>query len=108
HPHVDRGNICWGNAANTVGSKLVNGDIVEIFRLLWSLLTTYNPENPYQSIDKFKEIYDRRAAERKRQEERNKAYSQASSSNTASTVTVNIAASVDTDEMYDDGESTNE
>ena len=61
HPHVRTGNICWGNAQSTVQKQLSMGELIPVFRLLASLLTTYNGDNPYASLAVFKEVEITRA-----------------------------------------------
>lgn len=52
HPHVDHnGQICWGDAYNSVAKWREQFEIGKILQILYSLLQNYNPENPYVSVE---------------------------------------------------------
>lgn len=54
HPHVNpSGGVCWGDASALVEQYRRNKQYVELFRLLASLLQSYNPANPYVSLETF-------------------------------------------------------
>lgn len=51
HPHIGRqGDICWGEAAQTVAEALPNGRFNQVLTILWSLLETYNSDSPYTTL----------------------------------------------------------
>lgn len=55
HPYVSStGNVCWGNASQTVQNHLIAGEFVEVFNLLSVLMTTYDlTSGPYVSLETF-------------------------------------------------------
>jgi hypothetical protein len=55
HPYCDtRGNICWGNAAALISQKIGREEFADIFSILASLLTTYDPTStPWRTLDEF-------------------------------------------------------
>ena len=56
HPHVNGvGQICWGSAASTVSGKLPKGEVYDVFKLLESVLCSYNEGNPYRALARFQE-----------------------------------------------------
>ena len=51
HPHVGSSNtICFGDAANTVNDLKNERKVAEIFEILYQLLNTYSPNNPYIAL----------------------------------------------------------
>jgi hypothetical protein len=63
HPHAyDEDEICWGSAYDVANRMQAEGDYVPLFRLLATLLTSYNDSNPYEQLYRFEEV----ASERKR------------------------------------------
>jgi hypothetical protein len=55
HPHVteERSNICWGNVAHLVERLVAELDLFGLFQLIDTFLKTYNPNDPYQRIEKW-------------------------------------------------------
>lgn len=65
HPHVSRhGEVCFGNAQDTVNKAVIVGDVATILRTLDALLPNYG-DNPFISIETFKQAI----IERDRREE---------------------------------------
>jgi len=50
HPHVNSGNVCFGNAFEGVKNALKNGLISDAIFLTERVLATYNPDGPFVSI----------------------------------------------------------
>lgn len=54
HPHVNEaGTVCWGSGAADATRGLAEGDYERVFAILFTILTTYNPESPYATLAKF-------------------------------------------------------
>lgn len=53
HPHVSDGELCAGDASAAIRAALDAGRITDVFQLVHSVLTTYNPDSPYISLDKW-------------------------------------------------------
>ena len=54
HPHIGSdGRPCWGDAHALVSQYLMDFNFAPVFRLLHSLLTTYNDGNPYVPLSHF-------------------------------------------------------
>jgi hypothetical protein len=54
HPHITSGgSICWGNASSVIAKAMPRGDLLTVFRLLASILTSYNDGSPYVSLEHF-------------------------------------------------------
>jgi hypothetical protein len=74
HPFISGGHICWGDHTKELIHMYEKFDIHGILKLLQALLTTYSHQNPYRSLNAFKEIYDdkqlRKRNKLKRQNER--------------------------------------
>jgi hypothetical protein len=69
HPHItESGNICWGSASNTVHEKLPTGQVMDVFRILASLLVNYNDSNPYIALAQFQAEAKKREAKREKEE----------------------------------------
>ena len=51
HPHVSDNRLCAGEATTAIRTALEAGRISDFFLLIRSVLTTYNPESPYVSLD---------------------------------------------------------
>lgn len=65
HPHVDcDGHICWGNAYDDARGAYENEDYEVLFDQLFSLLNSYNDEDPYVSLSRFEEYGSRYAIPR--------------------------------------------
>lgn len=60
HPHVNGGNICWGNTAARAERLRAAMDVKGYFELFESLLTTYCPDNPYARFDDYARLKTRR------------------------------------------------
>jgi hypothetical protein len=56
HPHVKDERLCAGNATAAIDSALANGRICDFFMLVNSVLTHYNPDSPYVSLDNWEGI----------------------------------------------------
>lgn len=57
HTHISRrGEICWGDAKGRAYDALNGLDLVTYTNLLYSLLNTYEPNNPYIRLS---DVYDR-------------------------------------------------
>ncbi len=51
HPHVSDERLCPGDAGAAINMALAAGRICDFFLLVRSVLTTYNPDSPYVSLD---------------------------------------------------------
>ena len=51
HPHVNEERLCAGDAGAAIQSALRTGRVCDLFMLVRSVLTTYNPESPFVSLD---------------------------------------------------------
>ena len=51
HPHVSDGRMCEGDASVTIQAALAGGRICDVFQLVNSVLTHYNADSPYVSLD---------------------------------------------------------
>ena len=51
HPHVRDEMLCTGEASSSISAALEAGRIADFFLIVRSVLTTYNPESPYVSLD---------------------------------------------------------
>lgn len=53
HPHVSNGRICWGNAFEPAAKGFHERNFKQFFKVLFSLLSTYNYESPYKEMGRF-------------------------------------------------------
>ncbi len=53
HPHVSGGRLCCGEAVNAINEALRQGRLCDFFLIVRSVLTTYNPDSPYVSLDEW-------------------------------------------------------
>jgi len=51
HPHVSDDQPCLGEASEPIRRALCDGRLADVFLLVRSVLTTYNPASPYVSLD---------------------------------------------------------
>lgn len=51
HPHVSDERLCSGDAGAAINMALTAGRICDFFLLVRSVLTNYNPDSPYVSLD---------------------------------------------------------
>lgn len=51
HPHVSDNRVCLGDAVSAAASALESGRIGDFFLIVRSVLTHYNPDSPYVSIE---------------------------------------------------------
>ena len=51
HPHVSDERLCPGDAGAAINRALAAGRICDFFLLVRSVLTNYNPDSPYVSLD---------------------------------------------------------
>ena len=51
HPHVSDENLCAGDATTAIEAALASGRIADVFMLVRSVLTTYNPHSPYVALE---------------------------------------------------------
>ena len=51
HPHVSDRKLCEGDGAVTIRLALEQGRLVDFFSMVRSILSTYNPDSPYVSLD---------------------------------------------------------
>jgi len=51
HPHVSDGRLCTGDASAAIRAALTTGRISDLFVLVRSVLTTYNPNSPYIRLE---------------------------------------------------------
>lgn len=51
HPHVSDDHLCPGDAGAAINTSLVTGRICDFFLLVRSVLTNYNSESPYVSLN---------------------------------------------------------
>ena len=56
HPHVSEEHLCAGKAAAAIQAAVVSGRICDFFMLVRSVLTHYNPDSPYVSLDSWSGI----------------------------------------------------
>lgn len=66
HPHIMRDNYapCWGNASGAIGKAVTSGDITTILKVIDSLLSNYNPDSPYVTIENYKLSADKQEQRR--------------------------------------------
>ncbi len=53
HPHVSDEGLCPGDAGAAITTALASGRICDFFTLVRAVLTNYNPDSPYVSLDKW-------------------------------------------------------
>lgn len=55
HPHVagNGGKVCLGEVASAYHRAFISGDIPELVKLVYGILSTYNPESPYTPLHRF-------------------------------------------------------
>lgn len=54
HPHInEEGSICWGNAFEPAAQGFRNRDYRQFFKVLYSLIATYNSGSPYVCMSDF-------------------------------------------------------
>jgi hypothetical protein len=55
HPHVtdEKSNICWGSCGHLVSRLVGELDLFGLYQLVHQFLTSYNPSDPYQRIEKW-------------------------------------------------------
>jgi len=53
HPHVSDERLCAGDATAAINAALAGGRVCDFFLLVRSVLTTYNPDSPYVSIEEW-------------------------------------------------------
>jgi hypothetical protein len=60
HPHVtdESSNICWGNIGPLVNRLAGELDLFPLFQLIHQFLCAYNPNDPYQRIEKWDPDYE--------------------------------------------------
>ncbi len=51
HPHVSGENLCEGDGAAAITASLEDGRLCDFFTMVRSILTTYNSDSPYVSLD---------------------------------------------------------
>lgn len=51
HPHVSDERLCAGDALTALNAALESGRLCDFFVLVRSVLTNYNPDSPYVSLD---------------------------------------------------------
>lgn len=57
HPHIDdNGRVCWGNARDMVARNLPAMKFEPVMEALAIILTHYNDESPYVTIDEFYQL----------------------------------------------------
>jgi len=56
HPHVSNGGLCAGDGGAAIQSALAAGRIFDFFSLVQAVLTNYNPQSPYVSLDEWSGI----------------------------------------------------
>ena len=61
HPHISDGELCAGDAGAAIRAALGAGRIADVFQLVHSVLTTYNPGCPYAFMDAGRWDYRRQA-----------------------------------------------
>ena len=60
HPHVgSSGGICWGNANESYKDYCLTANLEGIVDIVTLILTNYNDESPYVSLDDFNTVYQR-------------------------------------------------
>ena len=53
HPHVSDNNLCAGDATTALMAALETGRICDFFLIVRQVLSTYNPESPYVSLEQW-------------------------------------------------------
>jgi len=53
HPHVSDGRLCAGDGGAAIQAALAAGRIFDFFSLVQAVLTNYNPQSPYVSLDEW-------------------------------------------------------
>ena len=56
HPHVSNGGLCAGDGGAAIHAALAAGRIFDFFSLVQAVLTNYNPQSPYVSLDEWSGI----------------------------------------------------
>ena len=56
HPHVRDGDLCAGDATRPISQALKDGRLGDAFLLVRSVLTNYNPQSPYVSLDEWEGV----------------------------------------------------
>jgi len=56
HPHVSDGRLCAGDGGAAIQAALAAGRIFDFFSLVQAVLTNYNPQSPYVSLDEWSGI----------------------------------------------------
>lgn len=51
HPHVSDDRLCAGEAVTAINAAIESGRLCDFFVLVRSVLTNYNPDSPYVSLD---------------------------------------------------------
>ena len=51
HPHIQDNYLCMGDAEEGILSSMKTGNVYNLFQILNSVLTTYNPRSPYISLE---------------------------------------------------------
>lgn len=59
HPHISNSRLCWGNVANAYALARKNYDIKTILDCVKNLLSNYNPDSPYERLDRFDAIVNK-------------------------------------------------
>jgi len=56
HPHVSHEKLCEGDGVTTIRAALEQGRLTDFFTMVKNILTTYNPDSPYVSLDSWEGI----------------------------------------------------
>ena len=54
HPHISDKYLCAGDATTAITNAIQSGRICDFFILVRSVLTTYNPDSPYVSLENWR------------------------------------------------------
>jgi hypothetical protein len=60
HPHANGSHICFGEISESIINKLINLEILEVVKLLYSWAISYNEDDCYMKLDNF---YDKQKEE---------------------------------------------
>ncbi len=56
HPHVSNDQLCEGDGSEAITASLEQGRLCDFFTMVRSILSTYNPDSPYVSLDEWSGI----------------------------------------------------
>lgn len=58
HPHITEDTVCWGSIGGLVAKLIGQVDLHGLFQLVHTFLSSYNPEDPYQRVERWDPDYE--------------------------------------------------